>query len=90
MEDILYKKKFSRCLWKHLCPIREYIMVWCSTREVCKYISKNAVNLELIRGAMDCWRDEKKARAGMESLAFASIFTHSCIYELAFRGKEKS
>lgn len=95
MENILLKKSFQD-IYGNIYALYEYIIVWCSIQKICKYISKNTVNLELIRGAMDCWRDEKKkkkqadARAGMESLASASIFTHSCIYEQAFRGEEKS
>ena len=63
MENILLKKSFQD-IYGNIYALYEYIIVWCSIQEICKYISKNTVNLELIRGAMDCWRDEKKKTGG--------------------------
>lgn len=61
MENILLKKSFQD-IYGNIYALYEYIIVWCSIQKICKYISKNTVNLELIRGAMDCWRDEKKKK----------------------------
>lgn len=61
MENILLKKSFQD-IYGNIYALYEYIIVWCSIQEICKYISKNTVNLELVRGAMDCWRDEKKKK----------------------------
>ena len=63
MENILLKKSFQD-IYGNIYALYEYIIVWCSIQEICKYISKNTVNLELVRGAMDCWRDEKKKTGG--------------------------
>lgn len=55
-------KKSFQDIYGNIYALYEYIIVWCSIQKICKYISKNTVNLELIRGAMDCWRDEKKKK----------------------------